>query len=78
MRGTMLIRISGGPFDGGTIEAPRRTTTGLVLALVHGDVRAEYQLVSEDGQITASPLTETAPLTRRMRRTQTLEVVVPV
>lgn len=77
MRATMLIRISGGPFDGGTIEAPRRTTAGLMLVLIHGDIRAEYQLVAADDQITAMPVTEVTPMTRRMRRTQMLEVVVP-
>lgn len=60
MRRTMPIRISGGPFDGGTIEAPRRTRPGLSLVLVSDDARGEYLLTARDGGVAAVHVTDAA------------------
>ena len=59
----MNVPILGGPFHGGTIEAPRRTTAGLIVALDAGGVGADYRLASLDGRITAvlADLVEATP-----------------
>lgn len=44
-RALMRIPIVDGPFEGGSIEAPRRTPEGLRLQLRSGELIAEYLLV---------------------------------
>jgi hypothetical protein len=59
----MDVPILGGPFNGGAIHAPRRTTAGLLVTLASGGVSAEYRLASLDGAVTAVPsdLVDDAP-----------------
>lgn len=43
----------GGPFHGGAIAVPRRTTAGLTVALNDSGVSALYRFASIDGRVTA-------------------------
>lgn len=47
------VALIGGPFDGGTLEVPRRTPAGLLLTLNDGPLTGDYRLTREPG----SPLT---------------------